>query len=268
MNEWQVAQQIAFLIGAQTWPDGAAEVVFGQEGTYVTAGVAEEAIGRVRIPCCIITPIGGDVDEESAQISTASFDIVLISFDSSDEIGENALIGGPRAAGQGTSQGRGLLELQEEMLKAIGQVARQNGLSLKNTHVGATEAANIPGVGYVATRSYQVDAVVQQERFYAPVTALASSGTAPVVFTWLNPATRFDGPFELVMRRTAGATPPSSPTSGTDIPIVGLPETVSDSPGSGTFSYSLFVGYDEKNPTAVASDRFSLAATLSSIVVP
>jgi hypothetical protein len=92
------------------------------------------------------------------------------------------------------------------------------------------------------------------------------AGTIPgggsTVLTWNLPPARYDRN-ALILRRAAGTTPPASTTAGTGIAVGALVTTLLNTPGVGTFSYSLFMGYDELNSTPTTSDRFSAAATLT-----
>jgi len=95
-------------------------------------------------------------------------------------------------------------------------------------------------------------------RSYPAPTRLTGAvpGGGVVNLTWSLPATRYDT-YALVLRRAAGSTAPTSATSGTGVTVGALVTSVSDSPGAGTFSYALFMGYDEINSPTSSADRYS-----------
>ena len=89
-----------------------------------------------------------------------------------------------------------------------------------------------------------------------------------VTLAWVPVPDRYDFR-RYVCRRISGATPTTSPTGGTDVPIPGATTRTTarlvDSPGSGTWSYSLFVAYDEYG--SGTDERWSEVATVSALDV-
>ncbi len=81
-----------------------------------------------------------------------------------------------------------------------------------------------------------------------------------VSFTWDAVPDRYDFR-RYLCRRVKGSTGTADPTAGTNVPItsgsVRTTNELSDNPGGGTFTYSLFVVYDEYGSTT--DERFSLA---------
>lgn len=266
MNDLQVAQQVAYILGQQTWPDAPNEVVFGQGGTYVTAGPAEVAINDLRFPYAIVRVLEADPDDEEPALIFQTFEVEVAVLNQSDTTGEFALIGGPRSAGQGSSSGRGLLEIGEEVLKAIGQVDQETGITLQLYQTSSVAGAYVDGSGYVAVRSYQFLGAINRERYYHPASGFSGTvqSSGDVVLTWALPPDRYDRN-AMVLRRAPGATPPVSATAGTGITLSGpLATTVTDTPGSGTFSYALFAGYDETG--GGTNERFSASVTTTEVI--
>lgn len=260
MNGWQVAKQLKHILAAATWPDSPGNPVFGK--VLVSVAPNKDSIGQLRFPFALVVPTSSTADEEEPSLEVQSFSVRIIQRVASDPWGEAALIGGPRGGGQGASGGRGIMELEEELLKAIKNLDRTNGVRLRVQWRGAVGAAQDEEVGYVAIREYQLEAWVTTDRHYPAPTRL--SGTTPgggtTVLSWTLPASRYDRK-ELVLRRAAGATPPATVTSGTGVTVGALATTVSDTPGAAQFSYSLFMGYDELGSGSV--DRYSEAETLT-----
>lgn len=88
--------------------------------------------------------------------------------------------------------------------------------------------------------------------------------TADVILTWTPVSDRYDFSTYLC-RRVSGSTPTTDPAGGTGITITNATTRTTsrlhDAPGGGTWSYSLFVVYDEYGDGT--SLRYSLAATLT-----
>ncbi len=264
MNIWQVSRQLKYLLGIETWDDSPNDVVFGANGTYITAGIAQEAVGRVRMPCVLLKPGDAQVDEENDDLITQEIELQVVAVSKSDPMGEHVLIGGPRAS-EGQSAGKGVLELMAPVLSAVGEVGKQNGVSLRATHASQAEVAQVDGLGFVSTVSLILEAVCVAQKTYAPVHNLKltnPSGTQ-VTLTWDNPATRFDSR-RIVVRRASGDTPPASITAGTDVALAGnFSTSVTEDPGAGTFSYAVFAVYDERGDSADGPSSASLTGRIT-----
>lgn len=261
MNTWQVLRQLRYLLEQATWPDGEQASVFGR--VVVSAGAQETGLSQIRFPFAVLAPSDASSDSEAPSLMVQNVDARLAVRVASDPWGQDALLGGPRGAGQGTSQGRGLLEVEEVFLSTLGSLLGLNGVRLKVKYQSAVAPVLDETHGYVALRDYRLEVWTTTERSYEAPTRLAGAdqGGGSVDLTWALPATRFDLR-EVVLRRAAGATPPPSPTSGTGVSLPSLlPSAHTDSPGAGTHSYALFAGYDELSEGA--SSRYSTAATLT-----
>jgi hypothetical protein len=267
VNAWQLARQIRTILRAHAWADGTGEVVWSNR-VYVSAGLPEDQIGKIGTPFCLVYPGAAESDAESSNHETTALNVVLTQRVAGDPTGEVAMLGGPRTGGQGSSKGRGLLELEAELHRAIDRLNEEDhGVSLYQTSMSAPEARIVDGATYMLSRLYVFEARVTKRSTFPPVTQFLATapGAGVAALTWVLPAARYDR-LQLVLRRAAGATAPASPTAGTSV-VLGsaLPSAHNDTPTAGTWSYSLFVGYDELGAAAV--DRYSPAATLTVVVV-
>lgn len=268
MNGWQVARQIKERLRAQTWPDAPGEVAFARGSVLVTAGPTQQALASLIFPFAMVLPLDATADEEERRLLLARFEVRLVTRGAADAFGETVLVGGPRSGGQGTSGGRGLLELEEVLLDAVAELNESDGIRLRLQWQGAVEVIHDESVGYVASRAYQLEAWTTADRSYPPASRLTAVQGAPgeADLAWQLPPSRYDRN-ALVLRRDAGAVPPASPTAGTNVPVAALATGVTDTPGAGEFSWALFMGYDELRdpPTGavVNNDRFSAAATVT-----
>ena len=139
MNDWQAVRQLRFLLEAAAWPDGAAERVFGS--VTIAQMVDEDALALKRFPQALLRVLDGNDDPETPALTTRRFELALVCHVAGDPFGEHALVGGARgSAGQGSSQGRGALEVLEEVRKTIGNVAGPEGVRFHVVSV-ATPAA-------------------------------------------------------------------------------------------------------------------------------
>ncbi len=236
--------------------------MFGR--VLVSAGVAQTGLGQLIFPFAAVVPQDSAVDDDEPSLWTTVFEITIMQRVAADPWGETVLLGGARgASGQGSSSGRGLIELEEELKRTIKFLNATNGVKIRSIARSAVGAVQSEDLGYVASRAYRFEALTTDERDYpAPTrfTAVDAAGAGDADLAWTLPPSRYDRN-ALVLRRAAGAVPPASPTAATGITVSALATSLTDSPGAGQFSYSLFMGYDELNDPVSSSDRFSPAAT-------
>lgn len=267
MNVWQATRQLRHLLLAATWPDGAAERVFG--AVVVSQAASDRVLGNARLPLALIRVGGGVADDQEPRLVRESIEVVLMCQVPGDALGEAALIGGPRAGGVGSSGGRGLLELEEVLLGAAAKLGGSRGIRLRLAAKGHGAAQPDAVHGGIVARGYVFEAWLGSARSYPPPVNLVAEdqGGGEVTLSWELPPDRFDR-LEVVLRRAAGATPPSSPTDGDAVALgSALATSVTDNPGAGTWSYALFAGYDETSSTPTTTDRWSVAVSRAGVVV-
>lgn len=266
MNAWQVVRQLKALLEDAAWNDGNAEPVFG--AVVVTSRKVEEIAGRLRLPAAILRVIDAQADRDNPELVTQRLEVAMVARVAADPLGETVVIGGARSGGQGSSQGRGLLELEEEVLSAVRALDERHGVRLRALWGGAAAVLDIGGqVGYAATAAVRFEAWTTTARSYPAPTRLAATanGAGEVALTWELPPDRYDR-LEVILRRAAGATAPASVTDGTGVTLASaLATSVTDDPGAGTFSYAIFAGYDDALPwrggSGGTSDRYSSSDT-------
>jgi hypothetical protein len=184
-------------------------------------------------------------------------------------IGENAVMGANRVSGNTHSVGRGLLELEEEVNEAIKHLGPDNGVFLQNKTAGIASVSQVDVGGqvlYVQQMDWTFDLFTNTQRSYPEPICMVSGAAPPgyTYFTWLLPPSRYDL-LNLVLRRNAGSSAPTSPTDGTGVTLTSaLALSAQDGPGlSGQYTYALFAGYDESSLTPTTADRYSSAATIT-----
>jgi hypothetical protein len=129
------------------------------------------------------------------------------------------------------------------MLREIRSLGPKNGVVISSIYKGGA-SADMLADGYSAQRGYRFDADIESIDLVYPgsevLTASESGGT--VTLTWENPGDRFDF-VKMILVRKSGSSAPTSVTDGTEI-YDGALETFADTPGAGTWSYSIFAAYD------------------------
>lgn len=258
MNGWQVARQLKSLLEAQTWGEGGDEAVFGQ--VAVTSAPSRHAINLLSWPFALVQVGDATADEEEEGLWTQAYEVRLVARVEQDAWGETVLTGGGRPGGAGSSEGRGLLELEEKLFDAVAELNEASGVRLRAHAASAVAGAFDEALGYVAERTYRLEAWTTADRSYPAASRFTATDATggDATLAWTLPPDRFDR-LEVIVRRASGATAPSSVTGGTGVTLgSALPSSHTDSPGAGQWSYAVFIGYAERSAT---SDRYSSAAT-------
>lgn len=271
MNPWQIAKQLRYLLSARVWSETSGQRVFGV--VKVTNAPAEGAINTLIRPWVFVRIGGASVEPDQPGYLHQTYEIVLCTSLSGDQYGENALLGANRNAGAANvSDGRGLLEVEEELLAVVRQVQETSGVKIVASHRSDIEPVLVDGRSEVLSRIYSVEADCTDARYYHPPMNLVATpaGGGTVSLTWSVPPDRYDR-YRVILRRASGATAPPSATSGMGVTLSGnLATSVTDSPGAGTFSYAIFASYDETNATPSVDQRYSsqeAGTTRTSVVV-
>lgn len=256
MNAWQLSQQLAYLAKARVWPDGTGEKVLGD--CVITAATDEDTFGILRAPYLLINVGESPADRTLPDFYLQAFSLALGVIVEGDRFGQSAIIGGARSGGQGASAGRGLLEVEEEILAAVAELTGANGVNAACAYKSGIAAGIIQGRGYVAQRAYRIECSATAARYYHPPQNLAKSGNT---VSWTLPPDRWDR-YQIILRKASGSTPPASATAGTGVTLgSNLATSVTDAT-TGTWTYAIFCAYDEKHTgTPATAQRYSSAAT-------
>lgn len=244
MNVQQLTQQLVAILSPQNffWPDPPSEPVLARVG--VVPGQPDFFSMDAAAPFALIHPEAArDHPEHPADlVEEARWSIYLFAANATDQAGGAGIVGGNRTA-LGSSIGRGVLEVEPRVQS---QILSQLGLTARPRAIGA-QAPGVSGKlpGLVADRALDVVATrIPKQPDWAPVTKLlASSGGGTVTLTWTLPR-RFDLIRVVVRRGAANGAAPPDPFSGASVPVTGIVETITDTPGAGTWAYSVWAAYD------------------------
>lgn len=270
MNSWQVPQQLQFLLRRRAWPDGAGQAVFSPHSVIVTNAIRAAVLGsaEVNAPIVMLAPASGRADPEFHDLREQTIRVVLLSWDE-DDTGEKVLLGAHRTGGAGSSVGRGILEVEEQVLAAVEEFNNTLGLRLDGGFVGALDVDYRDDLRH-ASRAYDFTGMLSRAAyFHAPMRLVATpvGSGGQVSLSWANPPNRFDfhdaltGPVMAArggirLRRASGSTAPTSATAGTAVTLASdFATSVTDTPGPGTWSYAVFAAYDETG--AGSDERYS-----------
>lgn len=245
MNPWQCFRQIQSTLRAEVWP-GSATSVFPTDSVLVSAAPSPGVFDTLIMPTAILRPLSVQADPEHDQepgLLVQQCGLTLAQIVAGDAVGEHALMGAIRQ--DDDSAGRGLLELEARVLSAIEILNGLEGFSILNRFQSAPKA-DTGGNRYVAWRDYLFEMTCSSEATYEPAGSFVTSESGgTVTLTWTLPTGRYDIS-SAILRRASGSTAPATKTDGTGVTLASaLALTVDDTPGSGTFSYSIFVDYDD-----------------------
>ena len=280
MNIYQITQQLKYLIQQRTWDDGTAtgsNSVFNDNSIVVTVGPSETAFASMIPPICLIRPgiaTSDPVADEEPDLLMQSFNILLGVVVPGDAVGESALIGANRQAND-SSKGRGLLEVEEQLLQSVSLLNSVNGVEMYNRTKSEASATLDDANRYTVFREYGFEALCAVSRYYPPCTRVTSEDGASAneaEISYFIPPERFDGTGKPRILRVSGATPTTDPADGAATVVQAgtgtqslspMPFVVTDTPGAGQFSYSVWAIYDDTGNEGSVSAfwRYSAVAT-------
>ncbi len=241
MNPLQVCRQIKQILEDRTWSVAGGTAVFGN--VSITNAPNAAAFEMMVFPVALIRPGNATHDPEYPGQLSQDIEVSIATCIHGDVMGENALIGANRGNAGAGSEGRGLLEVEEELLAAMRVIGNESGIRVVSRSRSAISSLQDDANDQILLRSYSFLAECTDTRYYHPPTrfAAADAGGGQATLTWTNAPTRFDT-VEVTVRRAAGATAPADETAGTEV-FIGTGTTFTDSPGAGEFSYAIFAGY-------------------------
>lgn len=256
MNPWQVARQIKATLIARTW-EGSGQVVFPTGSVHVTNGYQETAAANFRFPIALIGVGPGSNDDQQPGHEKRAVTIIIAVRNMGDMIGENSVIGANRQ-GTNRSEGRGILEVEEEVKAACRQMQDALGIRLSFKTVSTDTPAADPNGGMTTWMGIEFEADCMDARYYhPPLDLVATGGVGSVTLAWALPPLRYDLR-RVRLRRAAGSTPPASITDGSEVTLAAdLSVSKVDTVAGGTYSYTIFACYDEVNSPPSADSRFS-----------
>lgn len=252
MNKHQAAVRLKNVLRALRW-GSTGDPAFGPGSVKITAGFDAKSAERLVMPYALVrmgTSVRDPQDGGDDSIYKTAAGITLACAMPGDEFGEAALLGGNRAGGATSNTGRGLLELEGLVLPAIHELGPKDGFVVSHVASSIPEAAFDTGRGYVVAETLQFDAYHGAAPAYMVARSFAASVAGSVVsLSWAAPDDTTDL-VKYVLRRVSGKLPVARPTEGTGITLgSALATSVNDSPGSGTWAYSLFAMYAEPGGT-------------------
>lgn len=276
MNRWQVARQLAHKLRTVDWPGGSSDVFAG----VAIMAIPDDQFVRDVIagPVATVTPLDARMDPEYGDepgIVECDFAIRTFQVVAGDPYGESALIGAHRASAT-DSDGRGILEIEEVVFDAIGDLGRDLGLVVNawQARIGSFPITeDREGTTYLAAMEHRVTALCTVDRRYPSpeeLVATDAAGAGDVDLSWAAFEDRYDR-HRFRLFRASGASAPAY-EGGTEVTLASNTATsVTDSPGAGTFSYALYKTYDETGTydggTASSDERVSAALTRTSVAV-
>ncbi len=268
MNVWQIVRQLKYLLLQRQW-EGSGSDVFQDNSVVITVAPDEQALAVLIPPIALIRPLGAQSDpmhDEEPDLILQSMAVRLSVTVPGDPLGQSALIGGGRQS-QTDSRGRGLLEVEEELYASIGSLNTINGVVIYSRAKSEAEAELDEDNRYSCIRSYLFDALATADRFYHPVMGFVATDNAASTFcdlNWTSAPMRFDSRGVRILRKS-GSSPATNPTDlsativadGSAFPAVA--GYWRDRPGTGTYSYTIWVTYDEWDSST--TERYSAYMT-------
>lgn len=245
MNERQSCLRIKGLLRARLWggyaPTVATERVFG---TVVNAvDLDEDALGAVGFPAAMVWPGSATADENEPDIRQTEIIVDVLHRGAGDRLGEAALMGHGRASVT-TSKAAGLLDIEAEVDSALRLLGPQQGLRMQLRATSAPSIVKLGGSHFLHRARVYSAWLTGSVGILPPTAFTATQNVSDVDLAWTAPAVT-TGLVEYVVRRVSGTVPTPHPDLGTSVYSGSTVAAVTDTaPGAGTYTYSVFAGYD------------------------
>ncbi len=187
MNTWQAAQRIKNVLKSLRW-GGTGDPIFGRDSVFVTQGSIMGFVDQMKLgdAAGAFVKVGsGRADDEVKDQWTQTLSVFLMVAVPGDQLGEAPLIGRNRTGITGGG-GRGLLEVEVEMLAAIEQLDRSGQFSIGFRIASKAEPFQNED-GYHLAREYAFEAELTRAYQYMAPLAVAASGDPTVTISWTAP---------------------------------------------------------------------------------
>jgi hypothetical protein len=266
MNGWQLTRQIRYLLRERRWEGAPAnEHVFRSNSVRITPIDIESFLGTANpgSPACTIN-LGRRTSDQQTKGYVAQEVVVTLAVQvEGDEVKENAAIGANRTAGKGSSKGRGLAEVESELMSVLDDVTAMQGFQVQGYSAGSVEEAQVSStLAFVYCEHTFMFMCTSQLTWLGPTSLNGSGATGGSISLAWTPAplswASIPGVGGQIIKYAAGSTPPATPIDGLPGPTVsGIAGSAVISPlASGDYAISIFTMYKESG-AAVASDRNS-----------
>ncbi len=274
MDVWQQARQIQFRLRGRKWLDAPAnDPIFGT--VLVSPGQQEELTDRVGFPFLWINDAGAEFDpqdREQLRLFDQSWELMIFHSNMGDGgSGQGLLLGANRTGGKTSSKGRGLMEVNRELLDTLASLGPADGMSLRMMAKSKVRPLRIKKHGYLIQQAFAFNTRASNQLTYpAPTRFTAVGGVGSIALTWIEAPDRYDlvPAAAYIVRVDSGGTPPTTPTGGTG----GTTFAKGVSAGAfatapATYGVSIFAAYDDFGDPPEVADKFSVAVSVSGVVV-
>lgn len=162
MNESDLLSNIKTRLLAQAWT-GSATKVFPTGSVAVVPSIADatqQALNTMRTPICLIEPGVAESDpshDEEPDFIKFSPNIMILTAIPGDVVGENAVVGANKTGGSTASEGRGILELEQEFYNAVGKLNALESITLLVRQKGQQGAVRKSPAEWIAYRIYSLE---------------------------------------------------------------------------------------------------------------
>ncbi len=265
MDPRQLLLQIRTLMRALVWT-GTSTKVFGSDGSQFDVGqwYALLILGQAASAADYIAGAAwlgkADYDTDDPQLCEQELLIRIVAIHALNETSDPG-IELPLVAWRTTSRQPGLLQVQQEVMRAIRYLGIDDAINIQLLATADDELELVPG-GYARTLKFQV--WCNSLPYYPPCRTLnaTAAGSGNVSLTWVLPqGTRYDR-VGLVLRYAAGSTAPTSATAGTSGGVLTINQaSATVATGAGAFAFAIFASYDDDWPLDGTADSYSASAT-------
>lgn len=254
MNLYQLARQIRHRLAELTWPthlgtDGSdVPKVFGARSVAIFSGDVTDEQRLAGFPWALIIMDSGRQDGEDLGTILSRLQIAVVAEVKGDPLGEFAMIGS--AAPAGSRMNRGVMEVVEQVQRAIEAMSTADGLTLSVTGIVQGVARQIGQVHRIAVQLSLEAATTIQPYWAAPQRVAINMAGTSISWAGTHCANRYDFIDFRVMEKV-GTSPSTSVTDGTAV-YTGTAAAAAVSTVSGR-TYTVFARYSDRGTEVTAA---------------
>ena len=159
MNTKQFFDALKTKLLAQVW-NSSSNKVFNQDSVIVSQNVPVEALRNLIPPIAIIRCGGATSDpehDEEPDLLMQRFQVAIITYSENDTYGEGVLMGAC-VADADKSEGKGVLQIEEELFNAIKEMDTDDGITIYSRAKSVPEAVVDEDAGLtIGFRQYEFE---------------------------------------------------------------------------------------------------------------
>lgn len=165
MNTHELCQTIKDALIDLKWTGGSYHVF--ASGSCIISPMSDDVVLPLsRVPIALIKPMDATVDPEFGEepnLLQRTIIVRVVTLNAGDATGEKTLMGGSKVSGALRSQGKGILEISGQIMKAIKFLNINEGVQIQFSHASEGAGGLLDSISYVGGMDFFFTAWIVEE---------------------------------------------------------------------------------------------------------